>query len=80
LDDGPHKAQIDISTLSVLDALIGCPPRATLPGVPPRTRNIVLIVLAAFFLLGAVSYVLFNVGGSEPGRGKGDPVTGLSTP
>ena len=48
--------------------------------MPPRTRNIVLIVLGVFVLLGAVTYVLFNVDGSSPGRGKGDPVTGLSTP
>jgi hypothetical protein len=39
-----------------------------------------LIVLGVFFLLGVASYVLFNVGGSSPGRGNGDPVTGLSTP
>jgi len=40
----------------------------------------VLIVLAAFFLLGVVGYVLFNSGGTSPGRGDGDPVSGLSTP
>jgi hypothetical protein len=48
--------------------------------VAPRTRNIVLIVLAAFLLLGALSYVLFNAGGSAPGRGNGEPLSGLSTP
>ena len=46
----------------------------------PRTRNIVLIVLAAFFLLGALSYVLYNAGGSAPGGGNGDPLSGLSRP
>ena len=50
------------------------------PTVAPRPRNIVLIVLAAFFLFGALSYVLFNAGGSAPGRGKGEPVSGLSRP
>jgi hypothetical protein len=48
--------------------------------VAPRTRNIVLIVIAALFLLGALSYVLFNAGGSAPGSGKGDALSGQSTP
>jgi hypothetical protein len=39
-------------------------------------RNLVLIALAAFLLLGALSYVLFNVDGSAPGGGKGEPVSG----
>jgi hypothetical protein len=44
----------------------------------PRTKNRVLIVLAGIFLLGALSYVLFNISRAEPGRGKGEPVSGLS--
>ena len=43
-------------------------------------RNLVLIVAAAFLLLGTLSYVLFNTGGSRPGRGTGDAVTGRSGP
>lgn len=39
-------------------------------------RNVLLIVLAAFLLLGALSYVLVNVDRSAPGRGDGEPVSG----
>jgi hypothetical protein len=48
--------------------------------VSRRTRNIVLIVLAAVVVLWIVGYTLFNVGGSEPGSGEGDPVKVVTTP
>jgi hypothetical protein len=46
--------------------------------VSHRTRNIVLIVAAAFFLLVLLywlGYVLFNVGDTVPGSGEGDVIT-----
>jgi hypothetical protein len=43
-------------------------------------RNLVLIVVAAFLLLGTLSYVLFTTGGSKPGRWTGDAATGRSRP
>jgi hypothetical protein len=40
-----------------------------------RTRNVVLIVVAAVVLLWIVGYALFNMGGTTPGTGTGDVVT-----
>jgi hypothetical protein len=41
------------------------------------TRRIILIVLGALLALIAISFVLFVLGGGEPGDGRGDPI-GLS--
>ena len=38
---------------------------------------IVAAVLIAVYLIG---FVLFDLGGTDPGSGEGDPVTGLTTP
>jgi hypothetical protein len=43
----------------------------------PRLLRIVLIVLALIILVYVIGYVLFNIGGTVPGSGEGDP---LQTP
>jgi hypothetical protein len=45
--------------------------------VSRRTRNIVLIILAAVVLISIASYTLFNIGGTTPGSGEGDEITSL---
>lgn len=42
-------------------------------------KRIALVVVAIWLLLFAVGYVLFNLGGTTPGEGEGDPI-GLSAP
>jgi len=42
-------------------------------------KRIALVVVGIWLLLSVVAFVLFNVGGTAPGQGKGDPVQ-LSTP
>ena len=39
--------------------------------------RIVLVVIGIWFTLTVVGYILFNLGGTVPGKGRGDPV-GLS--
>jgi cell division protein FtsW (lipid II flippase) len=48
--------------------------------VSRRTRNIVLAVVAIAILVWIVGYTLFNIGGTVPGSGEGDVITGLTTP
>jgi hypothetical protein len=43
----------------------------------PGTRRIILIVVGVLLALIAISFVLFLLGGEEPGDGPGDPI-GLS--
>jgi hypothetical protein len=42
-------------------------------------KRIALVVVGIWLLLFVVGYVLFNLGGTTPGQGEGDPVE-LSTP
>jgi uncharacterized BrkB/YihY/UPF0761 family membrane protein len=39
-----------------------------------QVLRIVLIVLAVLVLILIVSYIVFNIGGTVPGSGEGDPV------
>jgi len=42
-------------------------------------KRIAIAVVAIWLLLFIVGYVVFNLGGTTPGNGEGDPI-GLSTP
>lgn len=42
-------------------------------------KRIALVVVALWLLLSVVAFVLWNLGGTTPGQGDGDPVE-LSTP
>jgi hypothetical protein len=44
--------------------------------VSPRVVRILLIVLAAALMLYLMGYVIFNSGGSAPGMGTGEILTG----
>jgi uncharacterized membrane protein YdfJ with MMPL/SSD domain len=37
-------------------------------------RRLIVVILVAWLLLVVVSFVFFNVGGSDPGDGRGDPI------
>lgn len=37
-------------------------------------KRLIVVILVAWLLLGAVALVLFNVGGTTPGDGRGDPI------
>jgi hypothetical protein len=47
--------------------------------VPRTWVRILLIVLAVAVVLYLVGYLIFNAGGSTPGSGTGETITGLST-
>jgi hypothetical protein len=44
--------------------------------VPPRVTRILLIALAITLVLYLVGYLIFNSGGTVPGTGTGEIVTG----
>jgi hypothetical protein len=44
------------------------------------TKRIILIVVGVLLALIAISFVLFVLGGEEPGDGRGDPIGLSATP